>query len=132
MKLKLIVLALLVSTTGLAKKYPMTASTIVPAAAGTLQTGQDKNGNTSIELQVHHLAAPQSLSTPENVYVVWVQHGELAPCKAGFLGIGKNLGGTFKSVTPYDAFQIWVSAEQDRETTSPRGPEVLKVSVEGK
>ena len=125
----LILLPLLLGTSLFAKKYPLTAGGIVPAAAGVLTTGHDMNGNVSIVLRIHHLAAPQNLSTSKNQYVVWIQHGDASPCKAGFLEVGKNLDATFRGVTPFEEFQLWVSAEEDRDTSSPRGPEVMKVSV---
>ena len=45
-----------------AKKYTLTPATIVPGAAGELDVGNDKNGNTEVKVKVRHLAKPEGLT----------------------------------------------------------------------
>ena len=56
-----------------AKKFPLTAASIVPAAKGAVEIGKDRNGNTEIKLKVEHLANPTSLSPSQTDYIVWLQ-----------------------------------------------------------
>src|SRR6185312_4582698 len=41
-----------------AKRFPLTAASIVPAAKGSVEIGTDGNGNTEVKLKVEHLANP--------------------------------------------------------------------------
>src|SRR6478672_6849738 len=66
-------LALLCTIAEAAKKFPMTASSAVPAARGQVEIDKDKNGNTSLTMTVEHLANPQNLTPSAAVYVVWLQ-----------------------------------------------------------
>lgn len=51
----------------------LTNTGITPAAEGKVVTANDRNGNTDIELQVKHMATPESLTPAQATYVVWVQ-----------------------------------------------------------
>ena len=56
-----------------AKKFPMNASSVVPAARGEVEIDKDKNGNIRLNMNVEHLANPQNLTPAAAVYVVWLQ-----------------------------------------------------------
>ena len=113
-----------------AKKFPLTADKSVPAARGQVDVGQDKNGNTKVELEVEHLAAPDNLTPPRSVYVVWFQERESEPLNQGALKPNKKLKATFKSVTPMKSFDVLVTAESDASARTPSGVEVLRASVQ--
>ena len=113
-----------------AKKYPLTADKSVPAARGQVDVGNDKNGNTKVEIEVEHLAAPENLTPARTAYVVWFQERGAEPVNQGSLRPGKNLKAKFKSVTPLKSFDVLVSAEADPTAKSPSGPEVLRASVQ--
>ena len=53
------------------KKFPLTASTAVPAARGKIDIGKDSNGNTKVKMEAEHLAEPGKLSPPRSDYVIW-------------------------------------------------------------
>jgi hypothetical protein len=130
---QLVVLALAGMTVGMvgsAKKFPLTAAASVPAARGHVDVGRDKNGNTTVELKVQHLATPENLTPPRTAYVVWFQERGAEPLNQGVLKPGKNLKATFRSVTPLKAFDVLVTAESDPNTKSPEGPEVMRASVQ--
>jgi hypothetical protein len=42
-----------------AKKFPMTASSVVPGARGQVEIDKDKNGNIRVKMEVEHLANPK-------------------------------------------------------------------------
>ena len=112
------------------KKYPLTADKSVPAARGQVDIGRDKNGNTKVELQVEHLAAPENLTPPRTAYVVWFQERGSEPLNQGALRPNKSLKATFKSITPLKSFDVFVTAEADANTKAPSGAEILRASVQ--
>ncbi len=112
-----------------AKKFPLTAASIVPAAKGSVEIGKDRNGNTELKLTVEHLANPTSLSPSEANYIVWLQDKGSEPENQGELKVNGKLEGTFQTVTPRKNFEVFVTGENDSTVKSPSGPEVLRTSV---
>ena len=68
-----LVLALFCTIAEAAKKFPMTASSVVPAARGQVEIDKDKNANTRVNMKVEHLSNPQNLMPSAAVCVVWLQ-----------------------------------------------------------
>jgi hypothetical protein len=112
-----------------AKKYPLTPATIVPGAAGELDIGTDKNGNTELKIKVRHLAKPEALTPAKTVYLVWIQQTGGTVESAGLLKVNSKLEGSFETTTPYKSFDVSITAEDDPTIKSPSGPEVLRGSV---
>ena len=112
-----------------AKKFPLTAASIVPAAKGSVEVGKDRNGNTEVKLKVEHLANPTSLSPSQANYIVWLQDKGSGPENQGELKVNGKLEGTFQTVTPRKNFDIFVTGENDGTVKSPAGPEVLRTTV---
>ena len=113
-----------------AKKYPLTADESQPAAKGQVDVGRDKNGNTKVELEVEHLAAPENLTPPKAAYVVWFQERGGEPQNQGSLKPGKNLKGSFKSVTQLKSFDVIVTAETDATVKTPSGPVTMRAAIQ--
>lgn len=100
-----------------------------PSAEGTVTFGKGKNGNTSIDLSVRHLAQPGRLTPPENVYVVWTRRsGNAPPTNIGMLTVDKDLTGTLTTVTPLQSFELFITAEQAGTVDKPSGPPLLWTS----
>ena len=131
---QLVILALagmmIVATVGSAKKFPLTAAASVPAARGQVDIGRDKNGNTTVELKVEHLATPENLTPPRTAYVVWFQERGGEPLNQGVLKPNKDLKADFRSVTPLKMFDVFVTGESDPNTKSPGDPEVMRASIQ--
>ncbi|HZQ23508.1 MAG TPA: hypothetical protein VFA89_12000 [Terriglobales bacterium] len=111
------------------KKVNMTPAASVPAANGNAVLTKDSNGNTVVDLKVQHLAKPQNLTPPKNVYVVWIQPRGGAATNEGELRVNDNLQAEFKTPTTYKTFDIFVTAEDNASATQPTGPEVLRQTV---
>jgi hypothetical protein len=126
----MIVGVLLLTAVGSAKKYPLTADKSVPGARGQVDVGRDKNGNTKVELEVEHLAQPESLTPPKAVYVVWFQERGGEALNQGSLKPNKNLKGTFKSVTQLKTFDVLVTAEPDSAVKTPSEVEVMRATIQ--
>jgi hypothetical protein len=111
------------------KNVPMNASSSVPAAAGHADIGTDSNGNTTVDLKVHHLAKPESLTPPATAYVVWIQPSGQAPQNQGQLQVNGNLDGEYKTNTSYKKFDLFVTAENNAHASNPSGPEIMRQQV---
>ena len=113
-----------------AKRFPMTAASIVPAARGQVEIDKDKNGNIRVNIEVEHLANPENLTPPAAVYVVWLQDKGGNPENQGQLRVDKKLKASFKTVTPSTSFDLSVTAERDSSAKTPSGPEVLRTTIQ--
>ncbi|MGA2324894.1 MAG: hypothetical protein ABSH05_01270 [Bryobacteraceae bacterium] len=122
--------ALLCTVGYAAKKYPMTAASIVPGARANVEISKDKNGNTRMKMTVQHLANLENLTPRAAAYVVWLQERGGNSENQGQLKLDKNLKATFETVTPLKSFDVFVTAEQDARTKDPSGPEVLKATIQ--
>lgn len=130
---KLSVVLALILVCGIAeasKKYPVTASSAVPAAKGEVSVDKDKNGNMQVNLRVEHLANPQNLTPTASVYIVWLQDKEERPENKGQMKMDKNLQGSFETVTSSKSFDLFVTGEKDPATKTPTGQEVLRTVVQ--
>ena len=126
-----LVLALAVCTLAeTSKKFPMTASSIVPAARGQVDVGKDKNGNVQVNLKVEFLANPQNLTPSASVYVVWLQELGGIAVNHGQLKMDKKLKASFETITPFKSFDVFVTGEKDPNSKTPVGPEVLRTAVQ--
>lgn len=103
-----------------------------PSAEGSVDYHHDRNGNTSMELKVDHLAPPSNLQPSKQVYVVWVQAPGKAPENKGMLKTNENQQGSVKMISPYPAFDVFVTAEDNPSVAAPTGPEVLHGTVQNK
>ncbi len=108
----------------------MTASGTVPAATGTVKAKRDKaNGNTSLDIEVSHLANPSRLTPSANVYVVWVRPSGGDAIRQGSIGVDNNLNGEVKVVTTLKDFDLFITAEQNETVTVPSNVEILRTHV---
>ncbi len=100
-----------------------------PAAEGKVISSNDRNGNTSVDIHVKHMATPQSLTPPKQAYLVWVQPRGKEAELLGALRVNEDLEGTLKATTPYKDFDILITAEDGMHPESPSGMAILKGSV---
>lgn len=122
--------ALLCTVAYAAKKYPMTAASIVPGARAEVAISKDKNGNTRLKMTVQHLANLENLTPRASAYVVWLQERGGNSENQGQLKMDKNLKATFETVTPLKSFDVFVTAEQDFRAKGPSGQEVLRATIQ--
>jgi hypothetical protein len=128
--LGLTVVLLLVATAVWAREDRLANTGATPAAQGKVITGNDRNGNTEIDVQVKHLATPQSLTPAKQGYLVWVQpHGQPAQL-LGTLRVNEDLEGSLKASTPYKDFDVFITAEDQMKPDTPSSMVILKGSVE--
>lgn len=105
-------------------KFPV--SQIVPAAEGTVKVKKDKNNNYQIAVNVKHLANPDRLTPPRNVYIVWAETEEGITKNLGRLASNKSNKGTMKTSTPFYPVQIFITAEDEGNITFPGNQELFR------
>jgi len=98
----------------------------MPAAEGEAKLSRDDNGNTVVQLKVKHFAPPQRLTPPKAVYVVWLETPDHELRNLGQLKVDKNLEGKLMAVTPYEVFQLVISAEDSPNVSEPGSQVVLR------
>lgn len=126
----LLLLCLSFSALGLAKDYPFTASSSVPAARGHVEFNSEKGGNNKVKIRVEHLARPENLTPPRSSYVIWFQERDAGPTIQGILKVDKNLKADFETTTPLKNFTVLITAEDDAAPRSPGGSEILRTTVQ--
>ena len=107
-------------------KLAMDRSDNVPAAQGQVKV-KEKDGNRMVELKVDHLAPANRIDQNAQQYVVWVKplEREGAAMNVGALALDDDLKGSLNTVTPFEKFEIFVTAEPSREAVNPTGQRVL-------
>jgi hypothetical protein len=113
-----------------AKKFPLIASSIVPAARGQVDISKDRNGNVQVNLEVEFLANPQNLTPSSAVYIVWLQEVGGMAVNHGQLKLDKKLKASFETITPFKSFDLFVTGERDSNANAPAGPEVLRTAIQ--
>lgn len=106
---------------------------IVPAAEAELALSE-RGPNTGISLEVQHLAMPQDVDGRASAYVGWVRplDRQGAPQNVGALRRnkdGNHLEASLDTVTPFETFELFVTAEPTENAVSPGGPRVLWATV---
>ena len=105
---------------------------LLPPLEGKIITDNDRNGNTGVDIQVKHMATPQSLTPAKQTYLVWVQPRGKDPELLGALRVNENLEGSLKAATTYKTFDVLITAEDNMKPETPSSMVILKGSVERK
>jgi hypothetical protein len=108
----------------------LTNTGVSPAATGKVTTDNDRNGNTSVDVQVKYMAMPQALTPAKNAYLVWVQPRGKDPELLGVLRVNDDREGSLKATTPYKDFDIFITAEDNPKPDTPGSMVILKGTVE--
>src|SRR5947209_17647243 len=95
----IVILSFLLTVAAWGREDKLTNTGAAPAAMGKVITDNDRNGNTGVEVEVKHMAAPQSLSPAKTAYVVWVQPKGKEAEVLGFLRVNEDLEGRLRATT---------------------------------
>jgi hypothetical protein len=100
------------------------------AAQGIVKASPTANDNTSLDITVQHLAQPNRVEPGATTYVVWARpQGSDMVQNLGALKVDGNLTGQLKTVTPYESFELFITAEPTAAVSRPRGDQVLTAYV---
>ncbi|MCA9575511.1 MAG: hypothetical protein R3B40_30755 [Polyangiales bacterium] len=98
---------------------------------GTVEVDAHENGNYMVEIELRHLPPPARLGDGLTTYVVWFIRDGVAPTLAGALDYDDaERTGTMVATTPYSQFRVRVTAEENRDVTSPSDVVVAEQLVE--
>lgn len=122
----------LLATAAWGREDRLTNTGTAPAAEGKIITDNDRNGNTGIEIEVKHMATPQSLTPAKQTYLVWVQPRGKDPELLGALRVNSDLQGSLKAATTYKDFDVLITAEDSVKPDTPSSMVILKGTVERK
>jgi hypothetical protein len=123
----------LFSKTNRTQDLVMTGNPKVPGAQGNAKMTTTDDGNTQINLDVKHLAAPDKIEDGATVFVVWVQgnmSNDMTPQNLGALKLDSNEHGTLTAVTSMRSFDLYITAEPSPTATAPTGDQLLRTNVE--
>lgn len=105
-------------------RFPV--SRVAPAAEGAVKINKDKNNNYQITVNIKHLANPDRLTPPRNIYVVWAETEEGITKNIGRLMSNKSNKGSMKTSTPFNPVRIFITAEDEGTVTFPGNQELLR------
>jgi hypothetical protein len=127
-----LLLSFLLATAAWGREDRLTNTGTAPAAEGKIITDNDRNGNTGIDIEVKHMATPQSLTPARQTYLVWVQPRGKDPELLGALRVNEKLEGSLKAATTYKTFDVIITAEDNVKPDTPSSTVILKGTVERK
>lgn len=103
---------------------------VAPAAEASIDV-RPRTGANAVDLSVAHLPPPERLGSGLSHYAVWFR----APYQRGAVFAGllnfdrESRVGALHATTPYDDFQVLVTAEAGMTPRAPQGPVVVQGSV---
>lgn len=111
----------------------MSSSEQIPAAEGRVETERTGNNNTKLDMEVEHLAPPQRVSANATTYIVWIHplaagrdpssEGQIQ--SLGALRVDEDLKGKLSAITPFQHFELFVTAEPSALVQQPTGERLL-------
>ncbi|MGZ5247319.1 MAG: hypothetical protein ACXWV5_09780 [Flavitalea sp.] len=122
-------LILALTITACSRKINFNDSTVVPAATGQVKVKKDHNNNYQIKLDLKHLADPQKLQIPKQLYVLWMDTedngtqnlGKILPEKGMFTS---TIRASLETVTSMKPTRFFITAEDDGTVQYP-GSEII-------
>ena len=117
---------------GCAKKINMSRSAAVPSVEARLKVDKKEDNQKQIKVSVQHLAPVERLSPDAKHYVVWLQakDAQAMPSNIGVLALDDDQEAELETSTPFERFDVFVTAEEDAQATTPRGERVLWATVD--
>jgi len=110
--------------------FPVEFSRDIPAAKGKVNVEPEKDGSNKVKLEVEHVAPPQSVDPQATTYVVWLKPEGAPPQNAGVLRVGEDRKGSFETKTPFDRFDMTVTAERETTAAQPSERRMLRAAVQ--
>ena len=108
-------------------KFPV--SLVVPAAEITVKVTKEKQANFLVDINANRLANPQRLTPPKSVYVVWIVTRENSIKNIGMLNVQNAEKASLKTLTPFEPFEIFITAEHEGAISYPSGVEIARVNM---
>jgi len=108
-------------------KFPVSTST--PAADITAKKGKDKQKNYTLEITADNLAKADRLNPAGNNYSVWIVTTDNVVKNVGQLNVENGKKTTFKTTTPFDFDQVFITVENQGDLNYPKGIEISRTKI---
>jgi len=119
-------LGLTASGCGGGKTYAMRPLERTSGAEGKLKVKDSDNGNKVVSVEMEHLAQPSAINGSYNTYVLWLRPARQKEWKnMGALRIDSDRKAKLETVTPFESFDVMVTAEAEATGDEPKGVPVL-------
>jgi uncharacterized lipoprotein YddW (UPF0748 family) len=122
-----LVVVLLVSSCATTAKFPI--SSIAPASDIKAIKKTDSNKNITLEIVARNLASPDRLNPPGKVYSIWIVTNEYGVKNVGQLMVDNAEKTTFKTVTPFDFNEVFITVENEGDLKYPTGIEISRTKI---
>ena len=111
-------------------EYQMEPGERTASSEGALLLDFDDNENKFMELNVAHLPPPSRLGEGYSTFVVWLKpEASTVHYNMGQLRVGADRAGFIEFTTPFDAFELRVTAEVQPNVLEPSDQEVLRRNI---
>jgi hypothetical protein len=131
-----LMLSLSIAAVGCGKSKPeakgpveMVSTDPSAAAQGKVHLGDAGSGNAELFVEVYHVPKPDKAAPGATTYVVWAHPAGGEPQNLGALGIGDDLSGSLRTVTPMKHFDVIITAEPTAQATKPSTTPLLTARV---
>jgi hypothetical protein len=108
-------------------RFPISDKT--PAADMTAKKRIDKQKNYTLEINVKNLASSDRLNPPGSNYSVWIMTVDNEIKNVGQLNVKNAKKTNFKTVTPYDFNEIFITVENKGDSDYPVGIEIARTKI---
>lgn len=122
-----VTLSVVFASCGATAKFPV--SSITPAADITARKKTDNHNNITLQITAKSLASPDRLNPAGSNYSVWVITNDHGVKNVGQLNIKNAKKSTFKTVTPFDFSEVFITVENQGNLLSPTGTEVSRTKM---
>ncbi len=127
MKKIMLFAALIMASCSSKVKFPI--SNVTPGAEITVKKSKDDNGNSKLTLKAKYLTSPERLSPSKSFYLVWLQTKSNGLLNLGKLDTDSSSKATFETITPFEADEIFITAEDDAALKYPTGQEISRAKL---
>ena len=122
-----VTLSVVFASCGATAKFPV--SSITPAADITARKKTDNHNNITLQITAKSLASPDRLNPAGSNYSVWVITNDHGVKNVGQLNIKNAKKSTFKTVTPFDFSEVFITVENQGNLLSPTCTEVSRTKM---
>ena len=108
-------------------KFPI--SSLVPAADISAKKKTDAHKNITLEITAQNLASPNRLNPSGNNYSVWIVTKDQGIINVGQLIVKNAQKSIFKTVTPFDFHELFITVENQGDLKAPAGREISRTKI---
>jgi hypothetical protein len=127
MQLGLIVSLIMLGACATKATFPV--SDVAPAAHITAVKRINKQKNFTLEIVAVNLASPDRMNPPGTNYSIWITTKSQGVKNVGQLNVVNAEKTTFKTITAFDFYEVFITVEQQGERSYPSGVEVARTKI---